>query len=85
MRIQGVNSAFNLHYNIIPCETHIIATVTATGVYASALPPPTPLEFQRSLQIIDAEDKMMFETQQKIQKISEYNSKKLMLSKTPSE
>lgn len=72
MKVYGFNAAFNLQYSIVPGDTNIVATVTATGCYAAALPTPTALEFHRSLEVVDAEDRAMFALQNKIQKLSQY-------------
>lgn len=72
MKVHGMNSAFNLQYSIKVGLNYIIATAIATCTLCHALPSPQPLEFIRSLEVKDEEDKEMVKTQEKIEKISEF-------------
>lgn len=72
MRVHGLNSAFNFQYTIKLGLNYIVATAVATCTLLHALPAPQILEFIRTLEVKDEEDKEMVKTQEKIEKMSEF-------------
>lgn len=50
---------------------------TGTACFVPALPPPSPLSIQRSLSVIDDEDKRLIGVQHKIEALSKRNAHQL--------
>eukprot|EP01080_Neovahlkampfia_damariscottae_P012301 gene12301-5884_t len=73
MKIYGLNGAFNLKYDISVGNLFIVATASVTACLLAPLPTPHPLNFSRTLEVIDEEDHEMVKTQQTIQSLSEFH------------
>lgn len=81
LRIQGLNAIFGLQVQLTIGESLIIAVASGTATYLSALPAPPPLRITRNLDIIDAEDRQLYEIQRRIMERSEENRTRIEASR----
>ncbi|KAF9970101.1 hypothetical protein BGZ73_007287 [Actinomortierella ambigua] len=73
LKIHGLNAIFGLRFQITVGDALIVAVASGTAMYLSALPTPPALQIFRNLEVIDEEDKNLFEMQRRIMELSEQN------------
>jgi uncharacterized protein YbjQ (UPF0145 family) len=77
LRIYGLNAVFGLRIQISVGENILTAVATGTAIYVQTLPTPPALKVFRTLEVVDDEDKLLLETQQKLMEKSEQNRRKI--------
>ena len=77
LRVYGLNAIFGLKIEISAGENIMTAVATGTAVYVRALPTPPALKLRRNLDVIDEEDRHLYETQNKLMTNSEINRQKI--------
>ncbi|CAJ1956513.1 unnamed protein product [Cylindrotheca closterium] len=77
LKVSGRNAAFSLKSEVDVGRSLIVATLTATAVYCSAMPAPRVLEISRTIAVQDEEDHQLVELQNQIEKISAQNRQRL--------
>jgi len=77
LKVLGRNAAFSLKSEVDVGRSLIVATLTATAVYCSAMPAPRVLEISRTIAVQDEEDHQLFKLQNQIEKISAQNRQRL--------
>lgn len=73
LRLYGLNAIFSLRIQITMGESGALVVASGTAAYIRALPLPSPMKVHRNLQVIDEEDRKLFELQRKIMETSENN------------
>ena len=77
LRVYGLNAIFGLKIEISAGENIMTAVATGTAVFVRALPTPPALKLRRNLDVIDEEDRHLYETQNKLMQNSELNRTKI--------
>jgi uncharacterized protein YbjQ (UPF0145 family) len=77
LRIYGLNAIFGLKIQVSIGEGIITAVATGTAFYVKALPAQPALKMRRTLDVVDAEDVLLLETQRRLMAKSEVNRKKI--------
>ena len=77
LRVYGLNAIFGLKIQISAGENIMTAVATGTAVYVRALPTPPALKLRRNLEVVDEEDRQLYETQNKLMTNSEINRNKI--------
>jgi hypothetical protein len=77
LRIYGLNAVFGLKIQVSIGEGIITAVATGTAFYVKALPAPPALKMRRTLEVVDAEDVLLLETQRRLMAKSEANRRKI--------
>jgi uncharacterized protein YbjQ (UPF0145 family) len=76
LRVIGYNAIFHLRMDLALGEEFVIAVATCTAVYSPALSAPSVLKISRNIEIKDAEDEILFQTQKRLMKISTENNER---------
>jgi len=83
MKMHGLNAIFGLRTQLVVAEELIVATATATGLYVTALPPPSSLSIRRNIihgknNMEIQRDRVMIEVQHRIEELSRIACKRHM-------
>eukprot|EP01134_Creolimax_fragrantissima_P003295 CFRG3295T1 len=73
LKVKGMNAIFGLRMELSVGDDLIIAMAIGTAVYLQALPAPPAIQIERTLEIIDEEDKRLQHIATQIMRVSEMN------------
>ncbi|KNC77253.1 hypothetical protein SARC_10285, partial [Sphaeroforma arctica JP610] len=77
LKVKGMNAIFGLRMELSVGDGLIIAMAAGTAVYLQALPAPPAIQIERTLEIIDDEDKKLNHIAKQIMLVSEMNRENL--------